>query len=126
MSYIYKSLTRQMCRGNMDGLMAYDWPGNVRELENMVERALILYRSEELELDDYIPARPEATPRKKPAGHEEIPPFDEMIRQHSLKAIRKANGRISGPQGAAALLELNRNTLRGKMRKLGIGGIKEA
>ena len=107
--------------GTMDRLMAYDWPGNVRELENMVERALILYRSGELDLDDYIPTRQDAAPRQGAMVPEELPLFDEMARQHILKAIKKANGRLSGPQGAAALLGLNRSTLRGKMRKLGIG-----
>ncbi len=32
----------------MQALMAYRWPGNVRELENVLERALILSRSETL------------------------------------------------------------------------------
>ncbi len=32
----------------LDALSRYDWPGNVRELENLLERALILGRSDEL------------------------------------------------------------------------------
>ncbi len=32
----------------LDHLMAYDWPGNVRELKAVVERALLLGRTEEL------------------------------------------------------------------------------
>jgi DNA-binding NtrC family response regulator len=101
--------------------MAYDWQGNVRELENTVERALILYRSGELALDGFVSTRPDTTQRPEPTDQEEIPLFDEMARQVILKAIRKAEGRIGGPQGAAALLGLNRGTLRGKMKKLGIG-----
>lgn len=30
--------------GSMERLMAYSWPGNVRELQNVVERALILFK----------------------------------------------------------------------------------
>lgn len=36
-------------------LIAYRWPGNVRELENIIERAVALARSGEIEVDD-LPA----------------------------------------------------------------------
>ena len=38
-----------------DALVAYDWPGNVRELERVMERAVALAGSEQLELDDLPP-----------------------------------------------------------------------
>ena len=31
---------------------SYDWPGNIRELENIIERAVILCRSDQITLDD--------------------------------------------------------------------------
>ena len=39
-----------------DALVAYDWPGNVRELERVIERAVALAGSEQLEIDDLPPA----------------------------------------------------------------------
>ena len=33
-------------------LLAYQWPGNVRELENIIERAVILTRNENIEAED--------------------------------------------------------------------------
>lgn len=39
-------------REALDLLMKYDYPGNVRELENMIERAVVLARSEIIERDD--------------------------------------------------------------------------
>jgi DNA-binding NtrC family response regulator len=36
----------------MRALTAYDWPGNVRELRNVLERALILGRPDELQVTD--------------------------------------------------------------------------
>lgn len=39
----------------LESLSAYTWPGNVRELENVLERALILSRSDILELDALPP-----------------------------------------------------------------------
>jgi len=38
-----------------DALVTYDWPGNVRELERLMERAVTLADSEELDLDDLPP-----------------------------------------------------------------------
>ena len=43
-----------------------------------------------------------------------------MLKKHILAALRRTQGRISGPGGAAELLQLPANTLRSKMKKLGI------
>lgn len=40
----------------LDALLLYGWPGNVRELERLIERALALSESEQIELDD-LPAQ---------------------------------------------------------------------
>jgi len=39
-----------------DALLAYRWPGNVRELERVMERAVALADSDQLQLDDLPPA----------------------------------------------------------------------
>ena len=36
----------------MEVLMNYDWPGNVRELRNVIERAVILASSDEIQAED--------------------------------------------------------------------------
>ena len=43
---------RQLSQQALDALMMYDWPGNIRELEHVIERAIILSRSDVLELQD--------------------------------------------------------------------------
>jgi len=49
-----------------------------------------------------------------------LAPLDEAMREHIEKALALCKGRIEGPFGAAALLQINPHTLRGRMRKLGI------
>jgi transcriptional regulator with GAF, ATPase, and Fis domain len=43
-------------------------------------------------------------------------------RQHIEAVLKHTNGVIEGPQGAARILNLNPNTLRSRMRKLGVVG----
>jgi len=43
---------REISSNALDRLQALDWPGNVRELRNTVERLLILYSGDTIELED--------------------------------------------------------------------------
>jgi len=108
-------------------LAAYGWPGNVRELAAVMERAAILGDGRRLEVAAALGvaqlpgsfAKPPATP----ALHEEQPGFasyDEMARQHIEAVLARTAGRVEGPFGAARILGLNPNTLRTRMRRLGV------
>jgi len=46
--------------------------------------------------------------------------FEEMERDYILRVLKAKQWRIGGANGAASALDLNENTLRGKMKKLGI------
>ncbi len=46
---------RGLSEGVVQALESYPWPGNVRELENALERAVVLSRSEQLELSTLPP-----------------------------------------------------------------------
>jgi PAS domain S-box-containing protein len=100
----------------LDRLVHYDWPGNVRELANILERAVILCEKGVL-LAHHL-SFPQL-PGKHSMG-EKIQTLEEVERLHILKALEKTGGLVSGPQGAAALLGLNRSTLLSRMRKFGI------
>lgn len=101
-------------------LQNYDWPGNVREFQNVIERALIVCRGEELVFPDLSQSA------AKPEDSQDIPEngrfasLDEMIAGHIKRSLIIARGRVSGPGGAAELLRVNPSTLRARMRKLGI------
>ena len=106
--------------GSIDLLMGYDWPGNVRELENIIERALILNREGPITFDNLVTS-PKTTTSAEPTNQEyRIRTMDEMISDHIKTALDQAKGRIQGAGGAAELLDMNANTLRSRMKKLGI------
>lgn len=96
-------------------LSAYHWPGNVRELQNLVERALILERNTEiLTFKNLIPNM------EKEENNEKILTMKEAEKLHIEKALKACSGRISGPHGAAKMLDMNPSTLRNRMYKLGL------
>ncbi len=106
--------------GEMDYLLRYEWPGNVRELENVIERALILGQGRLLRFPDL-----EGFQRLLFVNHEskeisKIPTLDEIMIQHIRDTLEKTGGRIEGKGGAADLLGIHYNTLRARMKKLGI------
>jgi PAS domain S-box-containing protein len=104
----------------MQRLTAYPWPGNVRELENVLERAVILARGPILEVGADVLALPAAEEAKPAPAPPPIGTLEEMERQHIAAALRNSGGVIDGPRGAARVLGLHPNTLRSRMKKLGI------
>ena len=98
----------------IDSLMNYSWPGNVRELENVIERAVIISPENKLEIGDAIPKASVGT------IEENIVTMADNERSHILKILKLTNWRISGQNGAAKILAINRTTLEARMKKLGI------
>jgi len=92
-------------------MMDYSWPGNVRELENVIERAIIISENNFLNIEILITDEKSVT---------DDLPLEEMERNHIIKTLDKTYWKISGPGGAAEILKMNPETLRSKMRKLGI------
>ncbi len=80
----------------LEALEAYGWPGNVRELQHAVERAVILSRSSEVDVEDL----PEAVRQARPAGPPPpavlaIPigtPMDEIERMVIRETLRHTRG----------------------------------
>ena len=100
---------------SLQRLMDYHWPGNVRELQNVIERAVILSPSSLITVDDmFLPGPAPALPSEQPLN------LGELERSHILKVLDQSNWRIYGNGGAAELLGLNPETLRSRIRKLGI------
>jgi formate hydrogenlyase transcriptional activator len=96
----------------MKKLASWHWPGNIRELENFIERSVILTHGSALQV-----AVGELTNGKvvPPSGTRASGERDEVLR-----ILKATNGRVSGPEGAAARMGLKRTTLISRMKKLGI------
>jgi transcriptional regulator with GAF, ATPase, and Fis domain len=96
------------------------WPGNVRELENTVERVLIQHRQGPIHFDRELQKEAARRPDLSLQDHRSIKTLDEVVRGHIETALRLSKGKVNGPDGAAAFLDLHPNTLRKRMQKLGI------
>jgi formate hydrogenlyase transcriptional activator len=104
-------------RAVYEQLHQYDWPGNVRELANLLERAVILCQAEILELKHLAVSRVKTATAGPSDG---IPTLEESERRLILRALEQTGGTLSGPNGAAQILGLNRSTLWSRMKKLGL------
>jgi transcriptional regulator with GAF, ATPase, and Fis domain len=109
-------------------LKQYKWPGNIRELKNVIERAVILSQGKVLRLDLAMANILEASARPADSLHEPGADIEilteqqltDLGRKNTLNALRAADWRVSGPNGAANLLGLKPTTLADRMKKLGI------
>ena len=98
---------------SMQALTRYHWPGNIRELQNFIERAVILSPGPALQ----VPVR---ELKRGGAAAGEVQTLAAAERDAILRALRDANGKVGGPNGAAAKLGMKRTTLQARMRKLNI------
>ena len=106
-----KNITR-ISKDTIKQLQSYSWPGNVRELENVIERAVIISNGTSLTVEPLI--KPDFS------EDEELLPLSEYERRYIIKVLEKTYWRVEGPEGAAKILDINPETLRSRMRKLGI------
>jgi formate hydrogenlyase transcriptional activator len=97
---------------------SYHWPGNIRELQNIVERSVILCSGDTLRIDEAWLSSPDAS-RRKSSG-----PLTESLHSYEKDLIEAAladsNGKVAGPNGAAAKLGIPRSTLDLKIKQLNI------
>ena len=121
--------TRREVLGFTDAAMAalqrYNWPGNVRELENAIERAVVLSRRPQIDVDDLPETIQQYTGRPASAAgtsaeviNEDPMPLATALEVPERRIIERALQRNAwNRQATAAELDINRTTLYKKMRK---------
>ncbi|HUT89899.1 MAG TPA: sigma-54 dependent transcriptional regulator [Thermoguttaceae bacterium] len=121
---------RQMCeesgkrvRGITDQAMAalqgYRWPGNVRELENVIERAVLLGKSDMIGLEDLPPSLAAAGPVPiEPVGTRTLKQALAAPERQIILDVLESND--WNRQATAEALDINRTTLYKKMKRLGL------
>jgi len=133
----------------IERLKSHTWPGNVRELENLIRRLVVLNPDEDIH-EDAVNAELIQLERTMPTSQddeatlttmverylakhfaeygERLPPaglYDRVIREIERPLVSIALAAARGNQiRAAQLLGLNRNTLRKKIRELGVEVIR--
>ncbi len=106
----------------LQSLQRYHWPGNVRELENIVERAVVLSKRRQIDVDD-LPEHLIEQIRTVPVGNGVYRPqslkkaLEEPEKRIIEQALRSNNW---NRQVTAQVLEINRTTLYKKMKRYGL------
>lgn len=117
----------------VQALQRYSWPGNVRELQNVVERAVLLGRSEEVQFEDlppnvasgHVPSAPlsAAASAASPSGKALKAALSTPERAIILEMLRSNNWNRNATADA---LGINRTTLYKKMKRLGLDKVAHA
>lgn len=114
----------KLTRAALTQLTSYDWPGNVRQLQNVIERSLILWQGGALTFE--LPASPtveSAEAVATPVSSATLLTREELKRRERdtiVAALKQTNGKIFGPDGAAALLGMKPTTLASRISALGL------
>jgi transcriptional regulator with PAS, ATPase and Fis domain len=111
----YNKPNLEISSSAMQALSSFSWPGNVRELRNVIERAVVLSRSEKIEVEDF----PEKIKQPSPAiggsyNEEQILTLAEMEKMYVRKVLEYTGG---NKLKAARLLNIDPKTLRTKLNK---------
>src|SRR6185369_11173418 len=116
--------THTLSRGARQKLMTHHWPGNVRELRNVIERALILETTSEIQpasLPDFqLEARLHKGGSAKPAANGSL---DEMMARYEKELIAGLlEQNHYSLAKTAEQLKISRHALRYRMQRLSIAG----
>ncbi len=139
---------KEVSSEGLECLLRHPWPGNVRELENVIKRACLLARTR-LILSEHFPDALQAAARisqaegsvstpgtlgrevrselRRVGGKQDGQLYDHILSMAERPLLQAVLERVGGNQlKAAELLGINRNTLRKRMKQLGISGKRES
>jgi PAS domain S-box-containing protein len=117
---------RSIDKKTLDLLQSYDWPGNIRELQNVIERSVILSSGEVFSVDELWLSKETFREASSPASRVgPLAPFEPEGKPWSERetieaALAESRGRVSGPSGAAAKLQIPPSSLDRRIKALKI------
>ena len=101
----------------LEYMTAYDWPGNVRELENVVERAVVLSKQRQIEVDDLPSNIVEVAEKQEAPGYRQMS-LREALEGPERKILEMALRQNNyNRQLTAESLQINRTTLYKKLKR---------
>jgi Nif-specific regulatory protein len=102
----------------LDRLQKYRWPGNVRELKNVIERAVVLARTDHVDADDLalsnLATASDTGEILQPSSTYEPASLVDLERRHILATLNETGWNKSK---AASILGIERSTLDRKIRR---------
>ena len=105
----------------LQALMAYDWPGNIRELENVLERAIVLSRSDILTVKDFPETIGVQKRQNNHFSYVEGQQLNELVEEFEKTIIEQALEKYNGNKlRTAEKLGIHRSTFMSKLKKYGI------
>jgi len=120
--------TRTISRTARQKLLSHHWPGNVRELRNVIERALILETTSEIQpgsLPDFqLEARLHKAAAPRVVGNESLDEMMANFERELITSILEQNH--FNLTKTAEQLKISRHALRYRMQRLNMGTDAEA
>ncbi|MGB2763731.1 MAG: sigma-54 dependent transcriptional regulator [Candidatus Aminicenantaceae bacterium] len=95
-------------------LMEYDWPGNIRELENTIERAVVLSKGDEIELEDLVYHGISSSSSLFHLAGGKYKNLEDIEKEYIKTVLKAQNGNKSR---TAKILSIDRKTLMAKVKK---------
>jgi len=111
---------RSIDKKTLELLQAYDWPGNIRELQNVIERSVILSSGGVFTVDELWLSTQSFQPTHPMAAAAPFQGDPRGEREIIEAALAESRGRIAGPSGAAARLNVPPSTLESRIKALKI------
>jgi PAS domain S-box-containing protein len=105
---------KRLSKKTINALTNYNFPGNIRELENLIERAVIVENGTTLNPGKWLPTS------DSDIIADDFKSLEDIQRNHIIKVLERTHWRVSGPKGAAKILNIKDKTLFAKMKRLGI------
>ena len=121
--FLKQSNPRSFFSGDaLQAMRRYSWPGNVRELRNIITKAAVLARDDEIQSEDMMLGQ--VNLEKQASSADTVSPnLDGMEKNTILRVLAQTNGH---QQRAAELLGISRRTLSRKLKLYGREAIRQS